>query len=242
MISKEDIIKEIKRTAAENGGFPLGTYRFENEIGIHPHEWEKYWARFGDAQKEAGFTANQPTEAYDDEFLFQKLIGVIQKLGRFPTTREIGIEKNNSDLEMPSLKAFRRLGNRQQLIEKLIEYCKSKNENNDIITLCLPLLNEPHKKLVFDGNQINEQVGEVYLFKSGKYYKIGMSRDTVRRGRELSIKLPEKSNMIHLIKTDDPSGVESYWHKRFESKQMNGEWFDLTSSDIKAFKRWKRIY
>jgi len=48
--------------------------------------------------------------------------------------------------------------------------------------------------------------------------------------------------MIHSIKTDDPSGVETYWHKRFDTKRLNGEWFDLNSADIKAFKRWQRIF
>jgi len=72
-------------------------------------------------------------------------------------------------------------------------------------------------------------------------YKIGKTNDTVRRGNEIRIQLPERTDLIHSIKTDDPSGIEAYWHKRFETKRMNGEWFDLNSSDIKAFKRWRRI-
>ena len=55
------------------------------------------------------------------------------------------------------------------------------------------------------------------------------------------VRLPENLDLIHEIKTDDPSGIEAYWHKRFEAKRMNGEWFDLSSADIKAFKRWRRI-
>ena len=87
----------------------------------------------------------------------------------------------------------------------------------------------------------NARVGEVYLFKSGHYYKIGKTNDTVRRGSELRIQLPETVRLIHSIKTDDPSGIEAYWHKRFEAKRKNGEWFDLSSAEIKAFKRWRRI-
>ena len=48
-------------------------------------------------------------------------------------------------------------------------------------------------------------------------------------------------DLIHSIKTNDPSGIEAYWHKRFEAKRMQGEWFNLSSADIKAFKRWRRI-
>ena len=71
--------------------------------------------------------------------------------------------------------------------------------------------------------------------------KIGKTNDTVRRGNELRIQLPEKTDLIHSIKTDDPSGIEAYWHKRFEEKRMQGEWFNLSSADVKAFKRWRRI-
>jgi Meiotically up-regulated gene 113 len=66
----------------------------------------------------------------------------------------------------------------------------------------------------------------------------------VRREGELGVQLPEKLPPIHYIETDDPDGIETYWHKRFESqgKRKEGEWFALTAADVRAFKRWKRIY
>lgn len=149
-------------------------------------------------------------------------------------------QQKNSDNEFPDKGAFYRLGTKTQFATKVMEFCQGKSDHTDIIEMCdLVLAKASDKETTDDVDQI---LGEVYLFKSGRYYKIGKTNDTVRRGSELRIQLPEKMDLIHSIKTDDPSGIESYWHKSFESKRMNGEWFDLTSADIKIFKRWKRIY
>ncbi len=238
MKSKQDILHAIRQTTNDNGGAPLGIIRFEKETGITSNDWGKYWPKFSDAQKEAGVDSNHIQVAYNEEFLYGKLIMLARKLGRFPTFGEIRVEKTN-DSEFPDKTVFQRRGTKVQLANKLTEYCKNHGNCEDIIKMCEPILSSPSEVMIEEESK--SVYGEVYLFKSGRYYKIGKTNDTVRRGSELRIQLPEKLDLIHSIKTDDPSGVEAYWHRRFDSKRMQGEWFDLSSADIKAFKRWKRI-
>ena len=239
MASRDEIIAEIKRTARENGGKPLGLARFEQETAIKPYDWGKYWPRFGDAQKEAGFQANQMQGAHPNEFLIGKLVALARKLGKFPTSREIESERH-LDPDLPTKKTFQRLDTKGQLAQLVSTYCETHDGFEDVARLCSGVFRKDDQGMRVSG-VADTSVGDVYLFKSGKYYKIGRSSDLVRRGTEIRIQLPEKMTLVHSIKTDDPPGVEAYWHQRFASKRMNGEWFDLDPGDIKAFKRWRRI-
>ena len=60
-----------------------------------------------------------------------------------------------------------------------------------------------------------------------------------RRERELVIQRPEAAKVIRPIKTDDPAGIEEYWHRRFHDRRKNGEWFELTAQDLATFRRRK---
>ncbi len=132
----------------------------------------------------------------------------------------------------------------RDFIRDLVRYCEKNPGHDDILEICQPILERLDEKEKDDvTNNSSSSVGTVYLYKHGKYYKIGHSNDPVRRGKEIRLESPETLKLIHSFKTDDPSGVEAYWKKRFENKRWKEtETFSLNSQDIKAFKRWKKLY
>lgn len=84
-MNKLYILDEIKRTAAVNGGVPLGVSGFSRETGIRRSDWlGKFWARWGDALREAGFEPNLWQTAYGEDVLVEKFISIARDLGRFP--------------------------------------------------------------------------------------------------------------------------------------------------------------
>ncbi|HXJ94496.1 MAG TPA: GIY-YIG nuclease family protein [Terriglobia bacterium] len=108
------------------------------------------------------------------------------------------------------------------------------------MALCAPIAKPAEEDAGTEGqSEPQTDFGFVYLMKSGHYYKIGRSNAAGRREYELAIQMPEKLTTVHTIRSDDPAGIEEYWHRRFAAKRKNGEWFDLSKGDIDAFKRRK---
>lgn len=88
-MTKEEILAEIRRTAIENGGKPLGAARLKQETGISAYDWSRYWVRFGEAQLEAGFEPNKLMDAYTDEYLLGRMADLARELNRYPVRNEL---------------------------------------------------------------------------------------------------------------------------------------------------------
>ena len=155
----------------------------------------------------------------------------------FRSHRELKL-KARTDSSFPADKTFARMGDKQQRIAKVIAYCKGREGYDDVIAMCTPSA-QVRETMAENSREPSEVFGFVYLMKSGRFFKIGRTNAVGRRERELAIQLPEKANVVHSIRTDDPSGIEAYWHGRFAPKRKNGEWFDLDVLDVKAFRRRK---
>jgi hypothetical protein len=237
-MKKDNIILEIKRTAEANGGRALGVARFEQETGIKTWDWQKFWPRFGDAVREAGCIQSEFVKGYDEDELLSKYAKLALELGRLPVRGDLRV-KAHMEPDFPSDKVFNRWGGKSELVERLTIYCQDKAEYQKVLGSCAEFV--PRTDAAKRDAACLVETGFVYLAKSGRFYKIGKTNAAGRREYELGLQLPEKPVQIHLIKTDDPSGIEAYWHNRFRHKRKNGEWFDLNTSDISVFKKWRKI-
>ncbi len=227
------IVAEIKRLAAD--GEAPGRLRLEAEAGIKPYHWKRHWARYSDAVKEAGFSPNSLSEPYSDETLILHIVAVARDIGGFPTEGDL-LVRRTSDPQFPSAKVFSRLGKKAETVAKVAAYCEA-HGLLDVRAMCEATPIKPAKAQDTKAKRLAD--GHVYLIKSGKFYKIGFSVHAGARERQLAIQLPEAAATTHVIPTDDPAGIEAYWHRRFADKRKNGEWFDLSREDVAAFKRRK---
>ncbi len=242
-MKKDEIFSEIRRIAEESGGKAPGFQRFSTQTGLRKSDWyPNLWLRWGDAIIEAGCQPNEYITSYDTDFLIIKYIDLIRELDHFPIEGELRI-KNKTDKSFPSHTAFSQLGSKQERVQKILKYCQGKEELHDIIDHSTKVAKSTHPKS-YSTNSESDKVGYVYLLRHGtrNEYKIGRTNNPIRREGEIRLELPEEIQPMHYIETDDPSGIENYWHSRFATKRKKGEWFLLTANDVRAFKRWRKIY
>jgi len=243
-MDKGEILLEIKRIASASDGRAPGSQKFSTETGVKKSDWyPKLWLRWSDAINEAGCMPNVFNSSFDDIFLIEKYINLIRELGKFPIEGELR-NKQNSDKSFPSHGAFRSFGVKQERIQKILRYCKGKSDFDDIASICSTIVKTAREDKNTANSDSSTNVGYVYLLRHGtrNEYKIGRTNNPVRREGEIRLELPEQIQPICYIKTDDPAGIESYWHSRFSSKRKNGEWFSLKEEDVRAFKRWRNIF
>ena len=230
---RETILREIKRLAEADAGKAPGSRAFENETGIRQSAWRGVlWARWGDAVIEAGFEPNAKQEKFAESFFLTKLAEACVHFKKFPTAMELRMYLKIDDT-FPHVKSItRHFGSLTNVPRHLAEWAKQTNRT-DIENIL------GHHASIAPVVPSSTKEGWVYLIKSGSHYKIGRSDELERRVKEIRISLPEAASLVHSIRTDDPVGIEAYWHRRFEDRRANGEWFRLSTADVAAFKKRK---
>lgn len=230
---RDFILSEIKRLAFENGGTAPGQNAFTNATGISTGKWRGiHWLRWSDALAEAGFAANAWNQKTDTNEVVRQIAELTRELQRLPTRSEIRMRRQTHP-EFPAHSTVSaHLRTNADMVQALLQFAEKEKGWIDLPEY-LPAI-EKVPIAPRNGNRVD---GHVYLLKSGGHYKIGRSDEIERRFREIKLALPESVTLVHSIQTDDPSGIEAYWHRRFADRRANGEWFSLTGNDVHAFCR-----
>lgn len=241
-ISREEILSEIRKFVLAHDGEIPGLRTFFRTTRIKPSAWTgKYWARWGDAVREAGYDPNAMKQKIPDQDVLEKLAAFITKLGYFPVRDEINMHAR----KVPGFPVWqtikKRYGGMPQTAAALLELSR-KTGDTALASLCEVRLKRETLKLASAANAQSKtavKAGFVYLKYSPslRLYKIGKANNPDKRGAGISLLLPEDLVPKHEIKTDCPYILEKYWENRFRAKKKQGEWYDLNSEDIEAFKK-----
>jgi hypothetical protein len=234
---RERILSEIRRLAAANGGVAPGKGPFQRETGITESDWYgKLWLRWNDAVSDAGLTPNKKQERLSSDLVLDKYAEVCRHYGKPPSSAELRFYAREAVGFISHNTFAKHFGSQQGVIAALRDRAMLRGED-DLIAI-LPA-DASAEDLLVSSNSTHISEGWVYLLGSGEHYKIGRSEELEKRVKQISIALPEKVVLVHAIRTDDPAGIEAYWHRRFAQQRVNGEWFRLSHSEVKAFKRRK---
>lgn len=228
------IIGEIRRIAAENGGTPPGIKRFATLTGITRGEWQgKFWARWSEPVKEAGLTPNARQGPVENAELLARMAAAFRALQRIPTEADLSLLRRKG-YRIPANQTYvRHFGGKPGLLRHLKQWTVATPGWSDVAAMLADVPDEA------EPDEPVEATGAVYLLRHGPHHKIGCSKQPEDRIAELRLMLPPRIHLVHIIKTDDPFGVESYWHRRFAAKRARGEWFKLTRQDVATFRRWR---
>jgi hypothetical protein len=239
-LNREQILEAIRAWGAENGKAP-GKGAFEQCHDVPGSAFGgMYWARWSDAVREAGLQPLDSPAAITEVQVLSAIASLVREIGRYPTIGEMKMAKQRN-ASFPSRDVVqKRLGSRASQVARLVGWCSAQPDMTDVLAV---LDSEAAGRgSGEDDRPASEQVeGYVYMLESDGLFKIGMTQSVPRRWAQIAGGAPGEVELVHYLRTDDPSGIERYWHQRFESVRMGGEWFALSVSDVRAFKRRARF-
>ena len=237
-MTKDEVLSEIRRMAGERGG-RVGLTAFLKATGIPQSQiLGKHWATWNEALTDAGISITRFGQAKTEETsVLEAVAQLIARLRKWPTQDELTLARRR-DSSFPGLFVIRRLQKSGGLAAAVLAHCANRPDLEPAakIAAMQPISDSD------DVQQLGRALiqGYVYMMSSGRRYKIGHTNSPARRHREVRLDLPDPTNLVHSIETDDPSGIEAYWHRRFAAKRIRDtEFFTLDATDVAAFKRRK---
>lgn len=242
-MTKDEILEAIRATTQRNGGKPLGRIRLLNETGIAEHHYSKF-GTLGQLQREAVSDANRLNTAKSRADLIAQMIDLCCRYRRFPTSQQLRQAHEEMPSRYSSHNTFNRLGKTNAAKAATVVAALSGNDcltadEQTALDICLPIAEQAEAAPEDPSAQLNG-CGYVYLFRDGKAYKIGNSTDPDSRRDALQTGNPRRIELVHRILTDDPKGIEEYWHRRFSHCRIKttdrSEWFHLSRDEVATFR------
>lgn len=83
----------------------------------------------------------------------------------------------------------------------------------------------------------NNQAPQVYLFKCGKFVKIGRTKSLGARLDAMRTGNPYAIGPLFSILTQHPKEVEATLHDFYSAQRRLGEWFELTDEHLNEIER-----
>jgi len=237
-MTKDEILADIRQVARERRG-QVGLNAFLKATGIPQSQiLGKHWATWNEALTEAGIAIRifgQPKT--EETSVLEAVAQFIMHHQKWPTEDALTLARRR-DSSFPSLHVIRRVRKSGSLAAAIIVHCANRPDLESAAKLAAMQPKSDSEDVSSIGRTPVQ--GFVYLMRSGRRYKIGHTNSPTRRHREVRLDLPDPTSLVHSIETDDPNGIEIYWHRRFESKRVRDtEFFTLDASDVAAFKRRK---
>lgn len=236
----KDEAKRLILNLAERDGGKVSFRRFIQEAGIPEQRIRKaeWFLGWNPLLEELGIaTGTFYRDRTPDDEVASSVANLIVRLGRWPTEDEFAREKKLNNT-FPDLSIVRR-AKRSGTLWSILRIYNADDPAYEVVRK-LAESQRPDDKADNVTCDTGRVQGHVYMMKAGRRYKIGYTNSPSRRHREVSVNVPDRTDLVHTIETDDPRGIEGYWHRRFAEKQVRGtEWFELDADDIRAFKRRK---
>ncbi|MHB1268870.1 MAG: GIY-YIG nuclease family protein [Acidithiobacillus ferriphilus] len=233
---RDQIAKRIRELAAERGGH-IGFRDFLKEVGLS-EQWlrgQPWFPGWNNLLTELGLQTRrfEPPQRNPNDAAAM-VADLIRRLGHWPTEDEFRRERALNGT-IPSVAYIRKLRRSGEFSILIAPHAQADPSNQ---TLQFLAAEKPQPEDSVNVTRTKDRVqGYVYMLRSGRKYKIGKSTDPSRRFREVRLELPDETVQVHAIATDDPTGIEAYWHRRFAAKRVrNTEFFVLDADDIRAFK------
>lgn len=241
MMTKASVAKRVQDLALANGG-RVSFDQFVCETGIpaqrlRQQPWFPGWNAL---LLELGIeTAVFSKPRTPEGTVVAAIARLIKRIGRWPTNDDFARARKSDD-SFPSLKVISRIKNTGRLPALLKDYC-SADASLSLVAGIAEAQPQADVSIDHDIEGSDRVKGYVYMLRgSGRKYKIGHTNSPNRRFRQVQLEVPDPLVQVHSIPTDDPEGIEKYWHNRFVEKRIrNIEFFELDADDVRAFKRRK---